>query len=185
MKKISSIVLMMLACGQFVNAQDSIVYRTESLEEINLRFELPTSAWSKANIAKTKNDASIYTYTRTVFRGKKKDKQATFSIFVEKVKPSTSIREYSLKGLRFFEQQKDFKLNKAFTDSDGRFSIPYTIGYDAEYSDQNGVKHHLYILHTIEFNHAAQMLLDFPVEYQEEYEDEQLAIMKSLRYERF
>lgn len=185
MKKYS-IVLMMIAHSVFVKGQDTsrVLYRTEALADINLKFELPSVFWTKAKIIKTKNDSKIYTYTRALTSQKKKRSAASISIFVERVKPSTSIRDYSLKSLRFFEQQKEFKLKKAFTDSDGRFSIPYTIGYDAEYADEQGAKHHLYILHTIEFNHAAQLLIDFPFDDQDEYEDEQLAILKSLRYER-
>ncbi len=184
MKKIiaSAILLLLVVIAQ---AQDSITYRTESLEDINLRFELRLVLWSKAAVKKTKSETKIYTYTRKLTQGTKKPSSATFSILVEKVKPSTSIKDYSLKNMSFFKQQKDFKLKKAFTDSDGRFSLPYTIGYEAEYVDEKGVKHHLYILHTIEFNHAAQLLLDFPFELQEFYEEEQTNIIKSLRYERF
>jgi len=179
------IVIVLLSCySALLPAQDSTVYRTESLADINLRFELPQQTWSKANVTKAKNDDKIYTYTRKLFEGAKKKGEATFSIFVEKVKPSTSIKDYSLKNLAFFKQQKNFQIKKAFTDSDGRFTLPYTIGYDASYEDAKGVKHHLYILHTIEFNHAAQLLIDFPFDQQDLYEEEQTQVIKSLRYER-
>ena len=185
MKKLI-IVLLMLTHSFLLKGQDSssVLYRTEFLEDINLKFELPSEFWTKAKLVKTKNGSKIYTYTRELSGQKKKNSQASFSVFVEHVKPSTSIKDYSLKSLRFFEQQKEFKLKKAFTDSDGRFSIPYTVGYDAEYADEHGTMHHLYILHTIEFNHAAQLLIDFPFSSQELYEDEQAQILKSLRYER-
>jgi hypothetical protein len=157
--------------------------RTESLADINLRFELPQPEWSNAQVKKTKSESTIYTYTRKL-KEDKKTGQATLSVFVEHIKPSTTIREYSNKGLLFFQKQKGFKINKTFVDADGRFSLPYTIGYDAEYVDANQKKHHVYILHTIEFNHGAQLLLDFPEEYYLLYEEEQTKIIQSLRYER-
>lgn len=167
-----------------VQAQDSVVYVTQSLADINLRFELPADVWSKPDVTKTKSESKIYTYTRKLAQDQKKSAKATLSVLVEKVKPSTSIKDYSLKSMAFFQQQKGFKINKAFTSSDGRFNLPYTVGYEAEYLDGNQVKHHLYILHTIEFNHAAQWLMDFPADQQAQYEEEQTRIIQSLRYER-
>jgi hypothetical protein len=165
--------------------RDSIVYTTHSLVGINLRFDLPSDTWSKPELTKTKSQSQIYTYTRKLSAGNKKSGKATLSILVEKVKPSTSIKEYSMKNMAFFDRQNGFRITKAFTSSDGRFDLPYTIGYEAEYLDANGVKHHLYIIHTIEFNHAAQWLMDFPDAVHELYEEEQTRIIKSLRYERF
>jgi hypothetical protein len=165
--------------------RDSITYTTQSLADINLRFELPSGTWSKPELTKTKSQSQIYTYTRKLSIANKKSGKATLSILVEKVKPSTSIKEYSMKNMAFFERQNGFKITKAFTSSDGRFDLPYTVGYEAEYIDANGLKHHLYILHTIEFNHAAQWLMDFPYAVHEIYEEEQTRIIKSLRYERF
>jgi hypothetical protein len=163
-----------------VCAQDST--RIETLEDIHIKFELP-QAWSAAQIKQTKSESTIYTYTRKL-GGNKKAPQATLSILVEHIKPSTSIRDYSIKGLQFFQKQNGFKLKKTFVDTDGRFTLPYTIGYDAEYLDANGQKHHLYILHTIEFNHGAQVLIDFPYDQYFLYEEEQTQIMRSLSYER-
>ena len=164
-----------------VYAQDST--RTEILKDIYLKFELPQTAWSAAQIKQTKSESTIYTYTRKLGE-KKKAPQATLSILVEHIKPSTSIREYSTKGLQFFQKQNGFKLKKTFVDTDGRFSLPYTVGYEAEYIDAQGQKHHLYILHTIEFNHGAQVLIDFPNDQYAAYEEEQTQIMRSFRYER-
>lgn len=164
-----------------VKAQDSL--RTEKLEDIYIKFELPKAAWTEAQVKQTKSESTIYTYTRKLGE-KKKAAQATLSILVEHIKPSTSIRDYSIKGLQFFQKQNGFKLKKTFVDTDGRFTLPYTIGYEAEYLDAQGQKHHLYILHTIEFNHGAQILMDFPYEQYSLYEDEQNQIMRSLRYER-
>ncbi|MDB5255317.1 MAG: hypothetical protein JWM14_12 [Chitinophagaceae bacterium] len=164
-----------------VKAQDSL--RTENLEDIHIKFELRQPEWSSAQIKQTKSESTIYTYTRKLGE-KKKVPQATLSVLVEHIKPSTSIREYSTKGLQFFQKQNGFKLKKTFVDTDGNFSLPYTIGYDAEYIDVVGQKHHLYILHTIEFNHGAQVMIDFPMEYFEQYEAEQTAILKSFRYQR-
>lgn len=164
-----------------INAQDSL--RTEKLEDIHIKFELKQPEWSKAQIQQTKSESTIYTYTRKLGE-KKKAAQATLSFLVEHIKPSTSISEYSTKGLQFFQKQNGFKLKKTFIDTDGRFTLPYTIGYEAEYLDAQGQKHHLYILHTIEFNHGAQLLMDFPYDQYSLYEDEQHQIMRSLRYER-
>lgn len=163
-----------------LNAQDST--RTETLKDIYIKFELP-QVWSEAQMKQTKSESTIYTYTRKLGE-KKKAAQATLSILVEHIKPSTSIRDYSTKGLQFFQKQNGFKLKKTFVDTDGRFTLPYTIGYEAEYLDAQGQKHHLYILHTIEFNHAAQVLIDFPYEHYFLYEEEQNRFMQSLRYER-
>ncbi|MDB5274355.1 MAG: hypothetical protein JWO58_2722 [Chitinophagaceae bacterium] len=157
--------------------------RTESLADINLRFELPQPEWSEAQIRKTKTESTIYTYTRKLGENKKAA-QATLSVLVEHIKPTTSIKEYSTKGLLFFQKQNGFKLKKTFVDTDGKFTLPYTIGYEAEYIDVNNQKHHLYILHTIEFNHGAQVLMDFPYEQYFLYEEEQTKILQSLRYER-
>ena len=162
-----------------VDAQDST--RTEILQDIHIKFELP-QAWSKPQIKQTKSESTIYTYTRKLGE-KKKATQATLSVLVEHIKPSTSIRDYSTKGLQFFQKQNGFKLKKTFVDTDGRFTLPYTIGYEAEYLDAQGQKHHLYILHTIEFNHGAQILIDFPYDQYSLYEEEQNQIMRSLRYE--
>ncbi len=178
------LVFLMMCLHTYVQAQDSVVYITQSLTDINLRFELPAEVWSKADVTKTKNESKIYTYTRTLAKDNKKSAKATLSVLVEKIKPSTSIKDYSLKSMAFFQQQNGFKINKAFTSSDGRFNLPYTVGYEAEYLDGNHVKHHLYILHTIEFNHAAQWLMDFPADQQTQYEEEQTRIIQSLRYER-
>ncbi|HSZ72837.1 MAG TPA: hypothetical protein VK750_09170 [Cytophagaceae bacterium] len=169
-----------MACS--VCAQTS-EYRTESLSDINLRFELLADKWSPAQLKKTKSESTIYTYTRKLTEDKKTG-QATLSVLVEHIKPSTSIKEYATKGLLFFQKQNGFTIKKTFVDSDGRFSIPYTIGYDAEYKDAKGAKHHLYILYTIEFNHGAQWLMDFPLEQYPLYEEEQSQIIRSLRYER-
>ncbi|MDF2456231.1 MAG: hypothetical protein K0R51_2224 [Cytophagaceae bacterium] len=162
-------------------AQDST--RTEVLEDIHIKFELPRVAWSEAQVKQTKSESTIYTYTRKLAE-KKKAGQATLSILVEHIKPSTSLRDYSTKGMQFFQKQNGFKLKKTFVDTDGRFTLPYTIGYEAEYLDAQGQKHHLYILHTIEFNHGAQILIDFPYEQYFLYEEEQSQIIRSLRYER-
>ncbi|MBC7485908.1 MAG: hypothetical protein H7282_04070 [Cytophagaceae bacterium] len=161
-------------------AQDSL--RTEKLADIHIQFELPL-AWSSASIKQTKSESTIYTYTRKLGE-KKKASHATLSVLVEHIKPSTSIREYSTKGLQFFQKQNGFKIKKTFIDTDGRFTLPYTIGYDAEYMDAQGQKHHLYIIHTIEFNHGAQVLIDFPYDQYFLYEEEQNQLMRSLRYER-
>lgn len=171
----------LLCLFTMVSAQDST--RTETLADIYLKFELPQHSWSAAQVKQTKSEATIYTYTRKLGE-KKKSSQATLSILVEHIKPSTSIREYSTKGLQFFQKQNGFKLKKTFVDTDGRFTLPYTIGYEAEYSDAQGQKHHLYILHTIEFNHGAQVLIDFPYDQYFLLEEEQTQIMRSFRYER-
>lgn len=163
-----------------VKAQDSL--HIEKLEDINIQFELPVT-WSSALIKRTKSESTIYTYTRKLGE-KKKASQATLSVLVEHIKPSTSIREYSTKGLQFFKKQNGFKIKKTFVDTDGRFTLPYTIGYDAEYIDAQGQKHHLCIIHTIEFNHGAQLLMDFPYEQSVLYEEEQNAILRSLKYAR-
>ncbi len=178
MRKISFFCLC-IAVGFSVRAQDSL--RTEKLADIHIQFELPL-AWSHAQIKRTKSESIIYTYTRKLGE-KKKEPQATLSVFVEHIKPSTFIREYSTKGLQFFQKQNGFKIKKTFVDTDGRFSLPYTIGYDAEYIDAQGQKHHLYIIHTIEFNHGAQVLIDFPYKQYSLYEEEQNQIMRSLRFE--
>ncbi len=162
-------------------AQDST--RTETLEDIHIKFELPQALWSEAQVKQTKSESTIYTYTRKLGE-KKKTTQATLSLLVEHIKPSTSLRDYSITGLRFFEKQNGFKIKKTFVDTDGRFSMPYTIGYDAEYLDAAGQKHHLFILHTIEFNHGAQIMIDFPMEYFESHEAEQAAIIRSFRYQK-
>jgi hypothetical protein len=164
-----------------LHAQDST--RTEYLKDIHLQFELPLTTWSTAQVKQTKSGSTTYTYTRPVGE-KKKSAQATLSVLVEHIKPSTSIRAYSTRGLQFFQRQNGFQLKKTFIDTDGRFTLPYTIGYEAEYLDAKGEKHHLYILHTIEFNHGAQVLIDFPYAQYILYEEEQTQIMRSLRYER-
>jgi hypothetical protein len=173
-------ILMSMALAFSVKAQDSL--RTENLEDIHIKFEL-RQEWSAAQIKQTKSESTIYTYTRKLGE-KKKASQATLSVLVEHIKPSTSLRDYSTKGLQFFQKQNGFKIRKTFVDTDGRFTLPYTIGYDAEYIDAQGQKHHLYILHTIEFNHGAQVLIDFPYDQYFLYEEEQTQIMHSLRYER-
>lgn len=178
--KLISFLCLSIGLAFSVKAQDSL--RTENLADIHIQFELPEE-WSKAQLKQTKSESTIYTYTRKLGE-KKKATQATLSVLVEHIKPSTSIREYSTKGLLFFQKQNGFKIRKTFVDTDGRFTLPYTIGYDAEYIDAQGQKHHLYIIHTIEFNHGAQVLIDFPHEQFLLYEDEQNQIMRSLRYER-
>ena len=180
MRLLSVLFIGLISRSFSVCAQDST--RTEIVKDIYIKFELPQE-WSSAQIKQTKSESTIYTYTRKLC-GNKKTPQATLSILVEHIKPSTSIREYSMKGLQFFQKQNGFKLKKTFVDTDGRFTLPYTIGYDAEYLDANGQKHHLYILHTIEFNHGAQVLIDFPYDQHVAYEEEQTQIMRSFRYER-
>lgn len=180
MKKIAGLIIGLFLSISVLQAQDTT--RTEALEDIHLKFELPVS-WSKAQIKQTKSESAIYTYTRKLGE-KKKASQATLSILVEHIKPSTTIREYSTKGLQFFQKQNGFKLKKTFIDTDGRFTLPYTVGYEAEYLDAQGQKHHLYILHTIEFNHGAQILIDFPYDQYTAYEEEQTQIIRSFRYER-
>ena len=180
MKLIAYLFLSIISLSFSLKAQDSL--RTEKLADINIRFELPP-AWSNAQIRPTKSESTIYTYARKLGENKKAS-QATLSVLVEHIKPSTSIREYSTKGLQFFQKQNGFKIKKTFVDTDGRFTLPYTIGYDAEYIDAQGQKHHLYIIHTIEFNHGAQVLIDFPYDQYFLYEEEQNQIMRSLRYER-
>ena len=180
MKKSILLVFGLFSLALVSKAQDST--RTELLKDIYIKFELPRT-WSEAQIRQTKSESTIYTYTRKLGE-KKKAAQATLSILVEHIKPSTSIRDYSMKGLQFFQKQNGFKLKKTFVDTDGRFTLPYTIGYEAEYLDAQGQKHHLYILHTIEFNHGAQVLIDFPEDQYFLHEDEQNQIMRSLRYER-
>lgn len=175
------IILLLFSCASVVHAQET-KFRTESLGDINLKFELPIADWSEAQLKRTKSESTIYTYIRKL--KEKKGAQATLSILVEHIKPTTSITEYSNKGLSFFQKQNGFKIKKTFIESDGRFSLPYTIGYEAEYTDVKGGKHHLYILYTIEFNHGAQLLIDFPYEYYSAYEEEQNSILHSLRYER-
>jgi len=181
MKYIGFICIAIFSTVFSVKAQDSL--RTENLEDIHIKFELRQPEWSKAQIKPTKSESTIYTYTRKL-GDKKKASQATLSILVEHIKPSTTISEYSLKGLQFFQKQNGFKIRKTFIDTDGKFTLPYTICYDAEYNDAQGQKHHLYILHTIEFNHGAQFMIDFPMEFFESYEEEQTDILRSLRYQR-
>lgn len=179
--KLKGFIFLYLVGAFSLKAQDSL--RTENLEDIHIKFELKQPEWSSAQIKQTKSESTIYTYTRKLGE-KKKAAQATLSVIVEHIKPSTSIREYSTKGLQFFQKQNGFKLKKTFVDTDGRFTLPYTIGYEAEYLDAQGQKHHLYIIHTIEFNHGAQILMDFPYDQYFLYEEEQNQIMRSLRYER-
>lgn len=177
-KMFYTLLLILLFYG--AKAQDSL--RTEVLQDISIRFELPMN-WTQASIQKTKSQSTIYTYTRKL-AGQEKSSKATLSILVEHIKPSTSIRDYSLAGLKFFKQQKGFRINKTLVDSDGRFSLPYTVAYEAEYFDGENQKHHLFILHTIEFNHGAQLMIDFPSKEYGIYEEELNAIVKSLRYQR-
>jgi hypothetical protein len=180
MRKLIALCFVLIGQLSYVQAQDSL--RTEALADIHLKFELDKE-WSAPQIKQTKSESTIYTYTRKLSE-KKKAAQATLSVLVEHIKPSTSIKQYSTKGLQFFQRQNGFKLKKTFIDTDGRFTLPYTIGYEAEYIDAQGQKHHLYILHTIEFNHGAQVLIDFPYEQYFLHEEEQTQIMRSFRYER-
>lgn len=174
--------VLMLCCCSPLLAQES-GYRTETLEDIHIKFELPESVWSEAQVKHTKSESVIYTYTRQLGK-EKKAPQASLSVLVEHIRPSTSISAYSMQGLKFFQQQNGFRILKTLTDRDGKFTLPYTVGYDAQYRDASGALRRLFILHTIEFNHGAQVLIDFPEEVFEAYEEERDALLHSFRLER-
>lgn len=109
---------------------------------------------------------------------------ATFSFIAETLKGPQDIRTYSTQRLAFFQKQKEFELLKNFTSSDGRFSVPYTIGYEARYTDSKGNPHRLWILHGLNQRSKSglQAFSDVPEEVWPVLEEEITAIWRSLQY---
>jgi hypothetical protein len=110
---------------------------------------------------------------------------ATFSFIAETLKGAQDIRTYSTQRLVFFQNQKEFELLKTFTSSDGRFSVPYTIGYEAQYSDSKSNVHRLWILHGLNNRSRSglQAFSDVPEEIWPILEEEITAIWRSLQYQ--
>ena len=150
---------------------------TIQLGDSPVYVQMDKDTWDDAVEKRLKSGAYVATFEKKMEKGH----VATFSYKVEKVKAYTDIQRFSTAQLMSFNHLEGFKILKSFTSSDGRFSLPYTVGYEAVYWDEHKIKHHLYLLHSIQETYGISIMLDFPDEYHRLYEEEQVAILHSIQ----
>ncbi|MBC7451325.1 MAG: hypothetical protein H7259_07525, partial [Cytophagales bacterium] len=106
----------------------------------------------------------------------------TESCLVENVR-STDIKNYSTSSLVVFQKQRNFKILKIITHTDGVLTIPYAIGYWAVYTDDKEVSHKVIIIHALNNRgKGLQFLIDCPEEGFAGLEEEITGIIRSLSF---
>ena len=74
-----------------------------------------------------------------------------------------NIRTYSLARIGMFQKQKDFRVMKIITNTDGLLQVPYSVGFWALYTDENDIVHKVIIIHGIHPNgFGFQFFIDCP-----------------------
>jgi hypothetical protein len=159
-------------------------YKTDySITEANMFIRLPNTEWELTN----KPDGRIiqYIFKRTPIEDKEgREIIPAIMVYVEDAaKYNQDVTLFSIEKRMQF-RSKGIKVDKISIHEDKDYPLTYKNGYltTCSYSDSNGLDHILYMIHIInKDNKGIQIYMDMTKDIVDEYGQEFLTTMKSIR----
>lgn len=150
------------------------------LKEGPLGFTIPNDNWMPINPTRTKT-STIWHFKRLNTKdslGRKAFPEVV--VIIERVPLSMDLTTFSLSKQKPYQNLKDYRAEKVFTDSDGMLRLHYAVGHKAYYEDGNGVKHTFYFIHAIKHDKGIQVIIDTPSTLFDTLEEEFTSVIRSL-----
>lgn len=150
------------------------------MKEGPLTLTIPNDNWMPINPTRTKT-STIWHFKRLNTKdesGKKAFPEIV--VIIEKVPLDMELTKFSISKQKPYQNLKDYKAEKVFTDSDGMLRLHYAVGHKAYYVDANGVNHTFYFIHAIKHDKGIQIIIDTPTSLFDTLEDEFTSVIRSL-----
>jgi hypothetical protein len=146
-------------------------------KEANIKMDIPSSIYH-LRPRQEQNGYIIYTFKRDPIQDSAgRSIIPNVAVVVENIDPKMDVVTYSVTK----RGNGAFDVDKMFIHGDGIIDFVNAVGYKGTYTDQNDLKHTVYVIHAINGDKGIQIIMDTTAETFPSIDPEFRKILKSIR----